>query len=149
MSSDLKLANGTPVTGRKFEPAGATAPVLARRAVRQFLAEAGAGPRSQEVAELLVSELVTNVMEHARTTARVSVSVADDIARIEVTDDGPGEPRLTDRDYDHGYGLWLVDCLAQSWGVSRRGGWDKTVWLTLPLSAKRPLRWGGPGGRAW
>lgn len=134
MSSDLKLANGDRVTGRKLKPAGATAPVVARRSVRQFLADAGASRRTQEIAELLVSELVTNVMEHARTTARIAVSIADGVARIEVTDDGPGEPVLREHEHDHGYGLWLVDCLAQSWGVTRQGDHDKTVWLTLPLS---------------
>ena len=34
-----------------------------------------------------------------------------------------------------GYGLWLVDWLAQSWGVNTGNGQDKTVWFTLLLSA--------------
>jgi len=135
MSSDLGLVNGAPATGRRFQPAGPTAPVLARRAVRRFLADAGADRRCQEVAELLASELVTNVMEHARSTARVSVSVTDGLARVEVSDDGPGEPRLRERDDNHGYGLWLVECLAQTWGVRYREGQEKTVWLVIPLSA--------------
>jgi len=103
---------------------------------RDFLAGTGAGQHRQIVAELLVSELVTRAVTHARTTARLSVSVTGSTARIEVTDDGPGQPELRDPDPGHGgYGLWLVDWLARSWGVNTGNGQDKTVWFTLLLSA--------------
>ena len=109
---------------------------MARRFSRDFLAGTGADQHRQQVAELLASELVTNAVIHVRTTARLSVSVTGSTARIEVTDDGPGQPEPRDPDPDHGgYGLWLVDWLAQSWGVNPGNGQDKTVWFTLPLSA--------------
>ena len=75
-------------------------------------------------------------MIRARTTARLSVSVTGSTARIEVTDDGPGQPEPREPDHDHGgYGLWLVDWLARSWGVDSGNDRDKTVWFILPLSA--------------
>jgi anti-sigma regulatory factor (Ser/Thr protein kinase) len=112
----------------------ATGTTRLRRRSRDFLAGTGAGHHCQQVAELLVSELVTNAVTHARTTAGLSVSVTGSTARIEVTDDGPGQPELRDPDPGHGgYGLWLVDWLARSWGVNTGNGQDKTVWFTLLL----------------
>jgi hypothetical protein len=37
-----------------------------------------------------------------------------------------------------GYGPWLADRLAQSWGVNTGNGHDKTVWFTLLLSPGPP-----------
>lgn len=108
---------------------------MARRCARKFLADADADRHCQHVAELLVSELVTNAVVHARTTARMSVSVTGGIARIEVSDDEPGQPVLRELDQDPGgFGLWLVEWLAESWGVIPDES-GKTVWFTVPLSA--------------
>ncbi|HSZ39130.1 MAG TPA: ATP-binding protein [Trebonia sp.] len=129
-SADLMAA----VTGQ-FGP-GRDAPVGARRFAREFVARAGADQRCQEVTELLVSELVTNAVKHARSAARLRVQAEDRVVRVEVADDGPGQPVPRRADVHGGYGLWLVDCLAWSWGTTRReNGQDgKTVWFTLPLS---------------
>ena len=148
MRSDLDLVTGSPPTGQQYRPVP-RAPAVARRCAREFLAEAGADRRCQQVAELLVSELVTNAVVHARTTARLSVTITGNTARVEVGDDGPGQPVLREPDHDHGgYGLWLVDWLAESWGTIPGGGGDggggdgdgggdgggKTVWFTVPLA---------------
>lgn len=101
---------------------------MARRFSRDFLAGTGADRHGQQVAELLVSELVTHAVIHARTTARLPVPVTGSTARIEVTEDGPGQPEPRDPDPGHGgYGLWLADWLAPSWGVNPGDGQDKTV----------------------
>jgi serine/threonine-protein kinase RsbW len=135
MHSDLGQASGAPTTGRRFG-ASRRAPAIARRFTRDFLAETGAGQRCQQAGELIVSELVTNAIVHARSTARLWISIADGMARIEVTDDGPGDPVLRDPGPDGGYGLWLTDMLAQSWGVIRAGDGDKTVWFTVPVAGR-------------
>jgi serine/threonine-protein kinase RsbW len=139
MSSDLEQAVGAPAAGRWFSSRH-SAPAVARRFARDFLSEAGASQRCQQVSELLVSELVTNAVVHARTTARVWIAVADGVARIEVKDDGPGEPKLREPGEDGGWGLWLVDWLAQSWGVIPREedpeGHAKTVWFTVSVTAQ-------------
>jgi anti-sigma regulatory factor (Ser/Thr protein kinase) len=133
MSSDLDLASGAAATRQQFRR-GLSAPAAGRKFARDFLADIGAGQRCQQVAELLVSELIANSVVHARSTARLSVSVTGETARMEVSDDGPGWPELRQPDDQGGYGLWMINWLARKWGVSGTGGQGKTVWFTLPLS---------------
>ena len=84
---------------------------------------------------LLVSELVTNSVQHAQVGAEDSIVLALDIddedVRVEVRDDGPGfEPPATPPpdDADAGWGLFLVEQLADSWGVADDG---KGVWFQI------------------
>lgn len=73
---------------------------------------------------LLVSELVTNAVRHAGAgpdgTVEVRLDCSDEGVHVAVTDDGPGfEPRAargTEAQED-GFGLLLVDKLADRWGV--------------------------------
>jgi anti-sigma regulatory factor (Ser/Thr protein kinase) len=135
MSPQLDQARRASATGRWFSPSR-NAPALARRFARGYLADAGADARCQHITELLVSELVTNALVHAHSTARLWITLTDGTARVEVTDDGPGEPTLKDPGPDGGYGLWLTDMLASFWGVARAaGGPAKTVWFAVPLTA--------------
>lgn len=136
MRSDLDQATGAAATGRQLGACRRT-PAVARQFTRGFLADMGASQRCQQAGELIVSELVTNAIVHAHSTARLRISIAGGTARIEVTDDGPGEPVLHDPGPDGGYGLWLTDMLAKSWGVTRAGGPGKTVWFTIPLAGRR------------
>lgn len=135
MSSDLDQATGVPATGRQLG-ASRRAPAVARQFTRGFLADMGASQWSQQAGELMVSELVTNAVVHAHSTARLWISVSGGDARVEVTDDGPGQPVLRDPGPDGGFGLWLTDTLARSWGVSRDAAPGKTVWFTIPLSGR-------------
>lgn len=84
---------------------------------------------------LLVSELVTNSVQHAQVAAEDSivlvVAISDETVRVEVRDDGPGfEPPASPppEDADAGWGLFLVEQLADSWGV-REGG--NGVWFEI------------------
>jgi anti-sigma regulatory factor (Ser/Thr protein kinase) len=89
---------------------------------------------------LLVSELVTNCVKHARTGPEESivltVDIHDDRVRVSVKDEGPGfEPPATPvteaaAEAGSGWGLFLVDQLAGAWGVERQAG--ATVWFELP-----------------
>jgi anti-sigma regulatory factor (Ser/Thr protein kinase) len=84
---------------------------------------------------LLVSELVTNSVQHAQVAAEdsivLSVSFSARTVRVEVRDDGPGfEPPASPPpgDADAGWGLFLVEQLADAWGV----GEDRTsVWFEI------------------
>jgi integral membrane sensor domain MASE1/anti-sigma regulatory factor (Ser/Thr protein kinase) len=74
---------------------------------------------------LLVSELVTNSIRHAHTPASASVelraTVFPDRVRVEVSDHGHGfEPTRPEptRDSRSGWGLYLVEQLADRWGVN-------------------------------
>jgi anti-sigma regulatory factor (Ser/Thr protein kinase) len=84
---------------------------------------------------LLVSELVTNSVQHASVAAEDSivlvVSINDETVRVTVRDDGPGfEPPASPppKDADAGWGLFLVEQLADSWGVSEGGN---GVWFEI------------------
>ncbi len=87
-----------------------------------------------ETLRLLVTELVTNSVRHAHAdTVLLRVLVGKRAIRTEVTDAGPGfDPERTGSpSSDHtGWGLFLVQRLAQRWGVNRDGDGTK-VWFEL------------------
>ncbi|MDA8062797.1 MAG: ATP-binding protein [Actinomycetota bacterium] len=105
-------------------------------AARSFVAGAlaEAGTVSPDVA-LLVSELATNAVLHARTRFAVEVLVEDDgdHLRVGVTDLDARLPILggLDPDASGGRGIALVRALADAWGVHCRAGSGKTVWFEL------------------
>jgi serine/threonine-protein kinase RsbW len=87
---------------------------------------------SLETTRLLVSELVTNGILHggAGKPVDVSIELEDGTVRVEVSDRGPGfapRPRLPDE--TGGWGLYLMDQLADRWGVARDG--CTRVWFEL------------------
>jgi anti-sigma regulatory factor (Ser/Thr protein kinase) len=104
---------------------------VARREVRAVLDDWGADRFEWEVSQL-VTELVTNVVLHARTGFDLSMELDGDRLRLEVRDASPllPRPRRFSRESTTGRGMRLVETLAQSWGVQRRDG-GKTVWLEL------------------
>jgi anti-sigma regulatory factor (Ser/Thr protein kinase) len=107
------------------------APRRARRLVRSWLADDPARPERAERAELLVSELVTNVVHHVGSDMVVRCSRRDDRIRIEVTDPSSIPPLIAGvPSAGGGYGLRIVEALADSWGfdTSDRG---KSVWFEL------------------
>jgi anti-sigma regulatory factor (Ser/Thr protein kinase) len=86
---------------------------------------------------LVISELVTNSVRHAGLAAsepvRLSVSVEGDTVRVAVRDPGPGfKPPAAPSDPAHvgGWGLVLVDQLAERWGVDHDGE-ANVVWCEL------------------
>ncbi|MBM9624139.1 ATP-binding protein [Streptomyces zhihengii] len=87
-----------------------------------------------DAAELLLTELVTNALRHASgPTVNVRVAHLDSHLKIEVNDGTPRcpLPGSSSPDAEHGRGLFIVDAVADAWGVSE----DRTtVWCTLPLT---------------
>lgn len=108
------------------------APMLARRALNERFGEE-LSPAASGALRLLVSELVTNAVRHASTTGEVRLKAwsTPQGLRVEVRDPGegfaPGTP--TPRGADGGYGLVLVERMAQRWGVDRDEG--TCVWFEL------------------
>lgn len=137
MIESASSPNPCPPTARTRLEAARNAPALARRFARDVLAGLGAHGESLDRAELLVSELVTNAVVHAGTAAWLSVSACDGVARIEVEDGGGGRVAQRQPGDLHpkgaGYGLWLVDSLADSWGVDHGRAKTKKVWLSLAI----------------
>lgn len=119
---------------RAFEPDGPNA-----RAARQFVAEAvTAVGMSPDDALLLASELVTNVVLHARTDFIVRMAVTDEAIRVAVMDANTRLPTRVKAPVDatSGRGLSIVDAVAQRWGVDAHPG-GKTVWFELPCRSGR------------
>lgn len=85
-----------------------------------------------DTAELVVSELVTNAVVHARTRCRLALRYRDDTLRIEVTDYGGGspEPQPPSTTREGGRGLLIVSALAKAWGIDPAPG-GKVVWAEL------------------
>jgi anti-sigma regulatory factor (Ser/Thr protein kinase) len=85
-------------------------------------------------AALLASEIVTNAVRHAGADLAVTVTVRGDDGQlvVEVTDCSPQPPTLGDADplAESGRGMYLVEAIADEWGV-RRHPQGKTVWFRL------------------
>jgi PAS domain S-box-containing protein len=105
----------------------------ARAFVRRQLAEWDAGGL-EDAAVLLVSELVTNAVVHARSSARLRLQLRTTSLRVEVTDSAVHlrpRPRDADDEATNGRGLGLVASLAQRWGSRPDADGGKTVFAEL------------------
>lgn len=115
-------------------PRSRRSPLLARRMLRELLAEVPDGNRYSEVGELLTAELVGNAVLHSGMPGRliwVSFEVNAARLRIEVHDasDRPPVPQQPELTAGCGRGLLLVEALATKWGhLPRQGGVGKVVW---------------------
>jgi len=114
-------------------PAAHQAVRMARHATSDALA-AWRLAHMEETAVLLVSELVTNAVRHARGTHAIALELQADRSwlRIEVQDGDPRWPQpRTPAGFDEsGFGFVLVDALAGKWGV-RETAAGKAVWAEL------------------
>lgn len=111
------------------------APGIARAAVSEQLFALGVDGSFEQTVVLLVSEVVSNAVRHSAgpqdAAIALEATVTDRCVRVAVTDAGDGfTPRERDPDrLGEGYGLYLLDKAASSWGVASEGG--TTVWFEL------------------
>lgn len=117
-----------------------------RKALVEDLRTRRVAPAVIDEAEIVVSELVSNAIRHARPLSdgnlRVHWKVKAGVVEVEVTDGG-GEslPRPAPRAVwsPSGRGLRIVRSLAHEWGVSEdRSG--STVWASLGGPSRRRSR---------
>jgi anti-sigma regulatory factor (Ser/Thr protein kinase) len=117
---------------------GPSAPGSARRAI------CGLDRTLDDVGDdvtLLVSELVTNSVLHAdaqqEDMIELAATASENKIRIEVTDEGPGfEPGVRrHRQAVGGYGLELVEKLADRWGVTREP--QTSVWFEIDADNRK------------
>ena len=86
-----------------------------------------------ETMRLLVTELVSNSVKHARAGhVQLKAVVGRSAVWIEVLDEGPGFDPNKQRTpgHDAGWGLFLVERLANRWGVVQDGA-STRVWFEL------------------
>jgi hypothetical protein len=95
---------------------------MARSHVRDALA--GVPPAIGEVAQVLVSELVTNAVMHAGTDLELQIHITDERIRIAVQDTSPAWPEPQDpaEEDTSGRGLLLIHALSPSRGRHKIGG---------------------------
>jgi anti-sigma regulatory factor (Ser/Thr protein kinase) len=90
-----------------------------------------------DTAVLLVSELATNAVLHARTGFAVEVVLRGPVVRVTVHDCSPAapKPRRHGPSSSTGRGLDILDQLADSWGSgSGRAPYEKAVWFEVRAS---------------
>ncbi|MER5635646.1 SpoIIE family protein phosphatase [Kitasatospora sp. NPDC002227] len=134
------MARALPVAGDRIatlalEGTGSV-PGMARRFTRSTLSHWGLGSLV-DIAELTVSELVTNALLHAGAPRRLRL-FRDRTLTIEVSDAGGQAPRIrSEAEQDEGgRGMHLVSELAHRWGTRpTRAG--KVVWAELELPLGR------------
>lgn len=101
-----------------------------------MLGDWGATPDLVDTCVLLVSELATNAVLHARTPFTVSIARHDGV-RVEVCDDDPTMPHVREYSIDaaSGRGLQLLSSLANSFGTRTVDG-GKAVWFELAWNGR-------------
>ena len=122
-------------------PSSPQAPSRARRAIERLSGELD--DTVVEQLKLLATELVTNSCRHAAAKGdpiALVLAIDEGLVRLSVTDTGPGfsapSAPATPED-ESGRGLFIVEAMADRWGVDTDGG--SRVWLEL-ATAPTPAR---------
>jgi CheY-like chemotaxis protein len=105
---------------------------LARNFVRDTLLSWGVDEPVDDIL-LVVSELVSNAVVHARSACEVRLGLSPVVVRVEVIDGGAGtpDPLPPSRTRPHGRGLNLIDAVANAWGVDPQQAGGKVVWAEI------------------
>lgn len=123
---------GGRVRHRSLPPAPSSSRI-AREFVRQVCRDWGVGEDMCEDAELVATELVANVVDHAGTPCVITISYDNPRLRLEVEDFYPcsilTSPRV-DLTALRGRGLLVVAGLSAAWGVRDLPN-GKSVWAVM------------------
>jgi anti-sigma regulatory factor (Ser/Thr protein kinase) len=114
-------------------PADATAPGRARLFLRAATQKWGVADDLAQDAAMVITELVANAVDHARSESTLSVAVKRGTLCVAVRDARPGpvpRPAPIDPTAPRGRGLQMVDALTSAWGVTLHAD-GKTVWAVV------------------
>jgi anti-sigma regulatory factor (Ser/Thr protein kinase) len=111
------------------------APALGRQALSDALGDVPA--RTVQDAQLLLTEVMTNAIRHAGLGNEdvISVRIRDLQSRVEVEVSNAGSAfdptMLRPRSAEAGWGLLLLDRIAEEWGVREGPRGEVAVWFRL------------------
>lgn len=93
-------------------------------------------PDLRDAVELMVSELATNCVIHARTEFDLTIHDSPEEVRVEVSDSATGRPKMRSPGPEEpsGRGLRIVNMLSEDWGVDTTLP-GKTVWFRVSSQA--------------
>lgn len=122
-----------PALARTILTADGLAPLVARRFVARVLEEWDLRERADEVL-LLVSELVTNAVVHAKSDLEVLMRLAPQLLRVEVHDRDPQRvaPLAWTEDQERGRGVALVEAISDVWGIDDEQI-GKVIWFEMSV----------------
>ncbi|MEJ2853893.1 MULTISPECIES: ATP-binding protein [unclassified Saccharothrix] len=133
----LAHAHGAPDRRRDetWLPASPVSALMARRFVRDTCARWHLRGVLDD-ALLVVTELVENAVDHARSAPHLRLELRDRTLAIAVRDDEPAPPRRREPDTrPGGRGIALVEEVSRSWGHTPWPGGGKVVWAVLDSGA--------------
>ncbi len=112
-----------------------TSPGVARR----YVAATCELWRCEDVAEdavAIVSELVANVVRHARTDAVLRLELRRQLLTVAISDSNPSLPVRPPADdwAENGRGLGIVRALSAAWGATPTSDGGKIVWATIRVT---------------
>jgi anti-sigma regulatory factor (Ser/Thr protein kinase) len=129
---EVTVSDDGPRTAVSVHEPVATVTRQIRRTLRALLTGWGVAAAVVDDAVLVVEELVTNVVDHARTRFQLAVELIGHELCVSVRDGDARLPQL--RPFDptaaRGRGLQVVSSVAQRWGCDRHDD-GKTVWAAL------------------
>ncbi len=143
----MAAAHDVPTSATVLLPHASSSVRTARRRLADALAESGVPGTVADDAVLILSELLSNALRHARPLASGDVRVAwqlrsDGLLEVEVTDGGgPTRPQQSTPSISArgGRGLDIITALAGDWGV-RETATETTVWAVLAVRARHAKR---------
>ncbi|WP_225755067.1 ATP-binding protein [Actinotalea sp. Marseille-Q4924] len=110
---------------------------IGRQWVVRTAATRGAVGMTNQVLELLSSELLANAVLHgpSETGIGLQVVVTEEVARVSVSDGAESSPVVmrTDPAALSGRGMAIVEAMSSRWGVEIHEDGGKTVWFELDL----------------
>jgi anti-sigma regulatory factor (Ser/Thr protein kinase) len=138
----VQIPGSGEVSRRLDLPAEPASPGEARAVIRLVCRAGGIGDEVREDAELVATELVANVVDHARTSCTLTVTLTGGGVLIEVRDFypcPPPQPQPFDPNNPRGRGLLVVAAVSSRWGVTPFPD-GKSVWALLSeTSTRAPL----------
>jgi anti-sigma regulatory factor (Ser/Thr protein kinase) len=137
-ASDFTSTRGAAAPDERYSLELAGTPTAALAARRAVLARKGALPHAiRDDVLLLMTELVTNAVRHADAApdrrVRLELRRQRGAVRVAVCDEGPGfgpEAICSRPDETGGWGLMLVDRIADRWAVTRTAT-GTCVWFEI------------------